>query len=204
MPRRSRFLPSRLSLLREGTPKPYRPLLVGPAILLCTGRPDGLRSKWSMTVHPGSPLVPVVTAGARRFARTVRLLASQGVVHRVAAAIATPLDFQRPGPISIGDRSVASSGGPEAARSIYGWSLAYRLPGDNGPATIDPHDEIPELPAFYESAGELLDRIHFLEERGVATRPIALLVQEGDFETLRDGTPPVNRFFPQLLIPGGS
>lgn len=204
MPRPRRFLQSRVSLLREGAPERYRPILVGPAILVRPDRYRGGEGPWRMMVHPGSRLVPVVTAGARRFARTVRLLSEQGIVHRIGAAIATPFDFDGGTRSTAAERLLDAVGGPGLERMIYGWSLAYRLPGGNGPASIDPHDEIPELPAFYESPWELLDRVNHLESRGVATRPIALMAQEEDFARTPRGGARVNRFFPQLTVPCGS
>lgn len=201
MPQPHRFLQSRVSLLREGAPERYRPILVGPAILVRAERPRGVAGSWRMMVHPGSRLVPVVTAAARRFARTVRLLSEQGIVHRIGAAIATPFDFDGGTRATAAERLLDAVGGPGLERTIYGWSLAYRLPGGDGPATIDPHDEIPGLPAFYESPWELLDRVHHLEDRGVATRPIALLAQEEDFEWSPGSDARVNRFFPQLTVP---
>jgi len=144
------------------------------------------------------PLEPVASRCPDRLSRTIVRLARQGVQHRMASAIAVSGDFQR--------RRIPMAGSllhdrTTVRRTIYGWALAYRFPGSTGPALVDPHDEVTDLPAFYESAAELLDRVDYLEARGIETRPIALLVHDRDF--VRDGRGGrINRYFPVLVDPG--
>ena len=85
-------------------------------------------------------------------------------------------------------------------RTIYGWAIAYRFPDSTGPALVDPHEDVPELPAFYESPVELIDRITYLETRDIATRPIALLVHRSDFLHDERGSR-INRYFPTPVPP---
>lgn len=81
---------------------------------------------------------------------------------------------------------------------IYGWALMYRLPGMIDAAAIDPHDEFDDLPAYFSSPLELVDRAAFLASKGIPNRPIALLTQREDFHPRSVTTPrPVNRFRPE-------
>ena len=70
---------------------------------------------------------------------------------------------------------------------IYGWSLLYQLPHMSGRAVIDSHDSFCELPAFFESPLELVDRSAFLTARGIPHRPLALLTQPEDFVPAQTG-----------------
>jgi hypothetical protein len=70
----------------------------------------------------------------------------------------------------------------------------YQLPGIRGIGFVDPHESFPDLPAFFESPLELLDRATFLHGKGIVTRPLAVLTRPEDFNRGADGTP-VNRFF---------
>ncbi len=157
-----------------------RSIVLGPAILV---RPVWDRGPWTLSVSQDGAIEPI---------------APRGVHHRMASAIAVPGDFQRRR-IPMAGRLL--HGRTTVRRTIYGWALAYRFPDSTGPALVDPHDEVPDLPAFYESATELLDRVGYLEARGIETRPIALLVHDRDF--VRDGRGcRINRYFPGLVDPG--
>lgn len=177
---------ARFRLLGSGRRLPRRSIVLGPAILV---RPVAGRGPWTLSITEDGPLEPVVR---------------RGVHHRVAAAIAVPGDFRGRRFPMAGRRGTAGSRGgerPNVQRTIYGWALAYRFPDSTGPALVDPHDDVPDLPAFYESAAELIDRIVHLEDRGVETRPIALLVHESDFIRDERGRG-INRYFPTLAEPG--
>lgn len=182
-------------------------IVLGPAILV---RPAEGRGPWTLSVRDDGPLEPVAPRCPKRLSRMLCRFARQGVHHRMASAIAVPSDFQRHR-IPLAGRlldarrtarpTVRSGGSRSAVRhTIYGWALAYRFPDSTGPALVDPHDDVPDLPAFYESPVELLDRIGHLEVRGIETRPIALLVREDDF-IRNDRGAWINRYFPMLEEP---
>lgn len=177
---------ARFRLIGSGRRLSRRSIVLGPAILL---RPVAGRGPWTLSIWEDSPL---------------ESLAHRVSHHRMAAAIAVPGDFRGRRFSMAGRRTAAGSRNgdrPNVQRTIYGWALAYRFPDSSGPALVDPHDDVPDLPAFYESPAELIDRIVHLEDRGVETRPIALLVHENDF--VRDGCGRwINRYFPTLTEPG--
>jgi hypothetical protein len=81
---------------------------------------------------------------------------------------------------------------------IYGWALMYQLPGMLDTAAIDPHEEFDDLPAYYRSPLELVDRAAFLAARGIPNRPIALLTRREDFHPRGVGPRPLNRFQPEV------
>lgn len=206
MPRRPESDPAPLHEARfrllGGDPSPRRTIVIGPAILLQSG---DLRGPWTLSVAAVGSLEPIAPRCPRRLSRTVSRFARHGVRCRLASAIAIPVDFTRQGwahgPLPGEGRFTGRSEGIVPCRSagprmIYGWSLAYRFPDSNGPALVDPHEDVPDLPAFYESAVELIDRAFHLEARGIETRPIAILVHEDDY--VRDGRGGrVNRYFPK-------
>jgi hypothetical protein len=171
-----------------------RSIVLGPAILV---RPVGVRGPWTLSVSEEGPLEPVFPRCPERLSRTIVSLARDGLQHRMATAIAVPGDFQRRR-VPMDGRLL--HGRTTVSRTIYGWALAYRFPDSTGPALVDPHDEVPDLPAFYDSATELLDRVGYLEARGIETRPIALLVHDRDFVCDGRGGR-INRYFPTLVDP---
>lgn len=159
----------------------YRPLVVGPVLL----ERCGPRFPWLVRVSPGGMLVPPASAGLER---RVRRLQSAGVIHRLAAALVSPQDFAGP------PRRILVHGRRPTAE-FYGWALMYQLPGMRTVAAIDPHERFPDLPAFFESPVELIDRSEFLAARGIPSRAVALITQPADFVATDRGRPG-NRFYP--------
>lgn len=177
---------ARFRLLGSGRRLSRCSIVLGPAILV---RPVAGLGPWTVSISEDIPL---------------ESLSRRGVHHRMAAAIAVPGDFRRRRFPMAGRHGMPGTHGgdrPNLHRTIYGWALAYRFPDSTGPALVDPHDDVPDLPAFYESPAELIDRIVHLEDRGVETRPIALLVHENDFIRDERGGG-INRYFPTLTEPG--
>ena len=169
-----------------------RPLVLGPAIL---HRQADTQGPWRIDLADDHALIPHVPECPHGLRRVIALHEALGHTARVALALASPGD-------ASGHRRLA---GVEATRGrglstvpeIYGWSLMYQLPGMQGTATIDPHDQFDELPAFFESPLELIDRSTFLAARGIANRPIALLTRPEDFVRCETGPGWGNRFYPQ-------
>ena len=171
----------------------YRPIVVGPAIL--EQLPER-KLKWKVD------LVDETTLRPRPPGRVIR---RRAVRRRLGLALIVPEDLPSAG--RSPDRPpVLRPGAPRA--EMYGWSLAYRLPGGPLWATIDPHEEFDDLPAFYESPLELLDRATFLRERGIRSRPFALITQPSDFQRRLEGGRLVrrNRYLPaaSFWLPGGT
>lgn len=185
---------ARLRLIGSADDGFRRSIVLGRAVL---ERPAGGRCPWTLAVRADGPLEP---PSPHRSSDTTSGL----IVHRrTALAIAVPNDF-RGGRIQVARRLLETrrndrrkESDPTMFRTIYGWSLAYRFENSTGPAIVDPNDDLPDLPAFYESPAELMDRILYLESRGVETRPIALLVNRRDFIRDERGDA-VNRYFPSL------
>lgn len=197
----------------------YRPLFVGPVILSRASgsvvRSDrGIpRNAWHVDVLPGRSLLPDAPSRPGDIERVVAWRRARGEACRVAAALVSCCDVTT-------HRSAADGGTAPAAGEaddlrprpyedpvtlarvpgvveIYGWALMYQLPGMVDAAAIDPHDEFDDLPAYYESPLELVDRAAFLAARGIPNRPIALLTRREDFRRRPGaGAPPVNRFQP--------
>jgi hypothetical protein len=166
-------------VVQPGRRHRFRLLVIGPAVLV---QPEP--GPWWVTVAGGRGLRPVA-AGLRAGA-----VGLQSAV-RVAAALLDPLDLATGGPELL---TALHPPRPAAAGTeFYGWSLLYRLPGDDA-ARVDPDDHFPELPAFYESPLELADRQEFLGRRGVPTRVLALLTSRTDFD-ISPGRSPRNRYF---------
>jgi len=163
----------------------YRPLVVGPALLERTA-PAG---RWRVRITRDGRLFPVFPGELAALGRRIALLRSLGVVHRIAAALVVPPDLAGP-PVRMvpADHRLRSE--------FYGWALMYRLPGSRSSGLIDSNELVPELPAYYESPLELLDRSDFLAARGIPSRPLALVTQPSDFTTTADANHR-NRFFPQ-------
>lgn len=171
----------------------YRPIVVGPAIL--EQLPE-LKLKWKVD------LVDETTLRPRQPGRVIRQRAAR---RRLGLALIVPEDL--PSAAGSPERPpVLRPGAPRA--EMYGWSLAYRLPDGPRWATIDPHEEFDDLPAYYESPLELLDRATFLRERGIRSRPFALITQPSDFERHLEGSRLVrrNRYLPtaSFWLPGGT
>ena len=197
----------------------YRPLIVGPAIL---HRSSGsrLRSErgiprgaWHVDLLAGGSLLPDAPHRPLDLERVLAWRRQRGEACRVGAALVSCCDVTtviQPDLESASDATesaVASSDQPFApaprvdrARGlieIYGWALMYQLPGMIDAAAIDPHDELDDLPAYYSSPLELVDRASFLAAKGIPNRPIALLTRREDFHPrVPTEARPVNRFRP--------
>ena len=200
----------------------YRPLIVGAAILHRTtggwlrsqrGIPRG---SWRVDVLAGRALVPDVPRRPVDIERVVAWRQQRGETCRVAAALVSCCDVTTLPPLSGGDEPSRNHSAdaptsscqtfddrPNVQRSpgvveIYGWALMYQLPGMLDAAAIDPHEEFDDLPAYYNSPLELVDRAAFLAARGIPNRPIALLTRREDFHPRGAGQRPINRFQPEV------
>jgi hypothetical protein len=162
----------------------YRPLVVGPVLM----RRPGRRVPWLVRVSADGRLTPRLPAEAGRLERQVRRLRTSNAHHRVAAALVAPQDLVGPRP-----RLIPHDRWPAA--EFYGWAIMYQLPGMRALAALDPHERHTDLPAFYESPAELIDRSEYLAARDIPSRPIALLTQPTDFVIAPDGQT-CNRFYP--------
>jgi len=198
----------------------YRPLIVGPAIL-ARSMGSWLRSErgiprgaWHVDLLPGRSLIPDAPSDPLDIERVVAWRQQRGETCRVAAALVSCCDVTTLGGSTAG--SEATGHAVEGASSspapwqdpvrverapgvveIYGWALMYQLPGMLDAAAIDPHEAFDDLPAFYSSPLELVDRSAFLAAKGIANRPIALLTRRQDFHPRSAiARRPVNRFQP--------
>lgn len=162
----------------------YRPLVVGPVLM----RRPGRRVPWLVRVSADGRLAPRLPSEAGRLERQVWRLRMSGALHRVAAALVAPQDLVGPPPRLLPDDR-------RPASEFYGWAIMYQLPGMRTLAALDPHERHADLPAFYESPSELIDRTEYLAARGIPSRPIALITQPSDFVVAHDGQP-CNRFYP--------
>ena len=119
----------------------------------------------------------------------LRLFPMAPRTRRLAAALIAPQDIA-----GRAARLVADDRPPRS--DFYGWALLYQLPGMRTLALVDAHERFAELPAFFESPAELVDRSTFLAAKGILSRPLALLTQPADFVLNADGRVR-NRFYPQ-------
>jgi len=166
----------------------YRPLAIGAAVLL---RPRSAGGRWVVSVSTDGLLRP---RGPRSLPAAIarsRSLRAAGVMARAAVALVAPEDVPLAQP-PAGRRAAAG----DLRHDCYGWSLLYQLPGMRGMACVDPHERFADLPAFYESPLELIDRSMFLAGKGIPSRPIALITQPGDFVAASAGRI-CNRFYPR-------
>jgi hypothetical protein len=187
-----------------------RPLFAGLAILHRDARAG---ATWTIDVSEDGRLLPHAPRSAGQFHQIVGLHRALGRTCRVGAALAVPADLAAsadlaaPADLAVpADRAAGPVRRPRAAAldnassgrrpEIYGWSLMYQLPGMRGTATIDPHEHFDDLPAFFESPLELIDRSTFLAARGIANRPIALLTRPEDFVRCETDGRWGNRFYP--------
>lgn len=186
------FVMTSVRLVSE-TRKRLRPLFAGLAILHREGHAG---AAWTIDVSEDGRLFPHAPASPEDLERVVGLHRALGRQCRVGAALATPADLAGAAP-----RRPRRAPGPESAcrrgPEIYGWSLMYQLPGMRGTAAIDPHDRFEDLPAFFESPLELIDRSVFLAARGILNRPIAILTRPEDFLRRETGDGWTNRYYPQ-------
>lgn len=182
-----RLVPSAGPEVMPPRPRCYRPLVVGPAILQRAGGSPG---PWTVAVSHDERMLPQVPASPAALDAAVTRHRTAGAQCRIATALVCPADVSSPG-----RRTAADDGDTTCLRSeIYGWSLMYQPLGVVGQAFVDPHDALPDLPACFELPLELMDRIAFLEARGFRTRPLAVITQPEDFETVAGSLR--NRFRP--------
>ncbi len=64
----------------------------------------------------------------------------------------------------------------------YGFCVLYRLDGERE-WTVDHHEELQDLPAYYEIAEEAIDRVEYLRSGGVQARVVTLLAERGEEPT---------------------
>ena len=195
-----RLVPGRF-LAEQGEPAPslarkpvYRPLVVGSAILY---RPHhgSKRSRWHVHVSPNGLLWPVAPQSRPGLQRALNRHRAMGLRCRLGSALLTPDDVLHAQAMpNVGDGSPLRRH-KTLPTEIYGWSLLYQLPHMRSTGVIDAHERFEDLPAYYESALELIDRSTFLAAKGICSRPIALITRPEDFRLLA-GTRPCNRFFP--------
>lgn len=189
---RPAFVMTSVRLVSE-TRKRLRPLFAGLAILHREGHPG---AAWTIDVSDDGGLFPHAPASPEDLERVVGLHRALGRQCRVGAALATPADLA-----ANECPRQRRTAGPASERhqrpEIYGWSLMYQLPGMRGTATIDPHDRFDDLPAFFESPLELIDRSVFLAARGIPNRPIAVLTRPEDFVRRETGEGWINRYYTQ-------
>jgi hypothetical protein len=165
----------------------YRPLAIGPAVLF---RPQSADGRWVVTVSTDGLLQPRGPQSLPAAIARSRSLRADGIMARAAVALVAPEDV----PLGQPAGRLATDDGPR--HDCYGWALLYQLPGMRGMAVVDPHDRFDDLPAFYESPLEFVDRAAYLADRGIATRPLALVTQLDDFRPGPDGRM-CNRFYPR-------
>ena len=169
-----------------------RPLVVGPALLR---RPTDGGGPWRVDLADADGLVPHAPASRRDLRNVIALHGALGHICRLALALASPLDaVAHARPSGRDDRRAAAD---PPVPDIYGWSIMYRLPGQGTEAIVDPHDEHPGLPAFYDNPLEVVDRMAYLAARRIPHRVLALVTRPEDFERLDDHPAPRNRYYPQ-------
>ena len=219
---RVRLVGSGSSESAEAGRRLYRPLIVGAAILHRTtgGRlrsERGIpRGSWRVDVLAGGALVPDAPRRPLDIEQVVAWRQQCGETCRVGAALVSCCDVTTLPPLSVGEEPATSFPAdaatlacqpfedlPRVERApgvveIYGWALMYQLPGMLDAAAIDPHEEFDDLPAYYRSPLELVDRAAFLAARGIPNRPNALLTRREDFHPRGGGPRPLNRFQPEV------
>lgn len=171
-------------------PRWFRPLVVGPAVLV---RPCDGRGPWQVPVTADGRLRPVAPASRTALAHDVARLVRCGHRVRVTAALVSPVDA-----VDGHDDLPHPSRSPTRT-DFYGWSLLYQFPDMHDVALVDPHEQFVDLPAMYESPLELVDRAEFLAGKGIASRPLVVVVQPHDFSADADGRW-VNRFYPESVL----
>ncbi|NBV44740.1 MAG: hypothetical protein EBR86_03665 [Planctomycetia bacterium] len=173
-------------------PAVYRPLILGPVLLVQSAR----GGPWVVEVKDDRRLLPAIQTGWDAVGTQVARRRALGLNCRAAAALMVPEDAGE----AVRHRPPTGCRGSLFRRrtsplEMYGWSLLIQPRGIHGAAHVDPHDEFPDLPAFFKLPRELLDRVEFLASRGIASRPLALVTSAADFDRRPDGTFR-NRFTP--------
>lgn len=169
----------------------YRPLAIGRALL----RRSTAGGPWWLPVS--------LDGGLRPLRSSTPPTPSPPLRQREAVVLVSPDDITGPVRRCASGRSRHGRGlGQLMGSDIYGWCLLYQPPGMHGVGLVDAHESCEELPAYFELPLELLDRADFLGQRGIRSRPLALLAQADDFETPPEGGPLRNRFLPGLRLGG--
>jgi len=167
------------------TPPPrgrrYRLLVVGDAVL---HRPPASGEPWRVGVTTDGSFVPLPPRSAAAWARMVH------AGGRIVAVLLGPQDLPTVGPLL----RPAVRGRSARAVEIDGWALLYQPAGRRGIGLVDPHTDLPGMPACYESPAELADRQEFLAARGIPTRALAVVSRRTGFD-VDDGNPR-QRFLP--------
>lgn len=198
----------------------YRPLIIGAAILHRTSgsrlRSEGgiPRGAWRVDVLSGGALLPDAPRRPTDIHNVVAWRQERGEICRVGAALVSCCDVTTIPPPTVGEEGSKQvppasvhrcfQDRPRVERApgvveIYGWALMYQLPGMINVAAIDPHEEYDDLPAYYNSPLELVDRAAFLASKGIPSRSIALLTRREDFHPRGGvGARPINRFQPDV------
>jgi hypothetical protein len=186
-----RLVPATAGNAPARPPRCYRPLIVGPAIL---HRPAAGLEPWTVDVSDDGRLMPLVPRSRLALQLEVDRLRNLGRHCRVATALICPADVPR------ADEAAAAApmGKPGLRSEFYGWSIMVQPPGVHGRAFVDRDDANPDLPACFELPLELVDRIAYLESRGLRTRPIALITRPEDFEPVAGAWR--NRFRPSAAF----
>ncbi|NDC64923.1 MAG: hypothetical protein EBZ59_13310, partial [Planctomycetia bacterium] len=140
---------------RTRRPAVYRPLILGP-VLLVQSAPGG---PWVVEVKDDRHLLPAIQDGWDAVGSQVAWHRALGLNCRAAAALMVPGDAEEP----VRHRPPSGCRGSLVRRrttplEMYGWSPLIQPRGIHGAAHVDPHDEFPDLPAFFELPRELLDR----------------------------------------------
>jgi hypothetical protein len=196
MHREPAITPAVVRLVRDGVAMPrryYRPLVVGPAILV-RGRGPG--AAWHVDLACDASLLPRAPRSPLVLAREVARLRDAGLTCRVAQALACPHDAAA---AATSPRPPARSLGMHRGAEFYGWALLYQPRGLRGRAVVDADERFSDLPACFELPLELLDRAAHLEARGIRTRPLAVVTRPEDFAVGADGLRH-NRFFPDAVF----
>jgi hypothetical protein len=182
----------------------YRPLILGPVLMVRSSS----HGRWTVEVSDDRRLLPRLGSDWEAIGRDMAWYRAQGVACRVAAALVIPGDAEevawrrpRSGRESLSLSATRRAAGTRGQRPLemYGWSLLIQPRGMRGVAIIDAHDQLADLPAFFELPHELLDRTEYLEAHGVTSRPIALVTASADFARGADGRLR-NRFAPAARI----
>jgi hypothetical protein len=149
--------------------KVFRPLVVGPAILV---RQPGAAGPWHVDVD-GDLLLPACPPTERGILEVIRFHEAFGRTCRLAAALAVPADN--------GGLFLRRLSGPRRrCLDMFGWAILFQRPGMTGSAMVDGNESSGALPAFFECPLQLIDRSRFLTARGIPHRPLAIVVRPED------------------------
>lgn len=161
----------------------YQPLVVGPAILY---RWPGRPGPWRVDLACDRRFLPRAPRSATLLQHSLEQLGGRGLACRVGAAVLRPQDAAWCGS-GRGPTADAQPAAGLTRSEIYGWALMYQPAAMRGLAFVDPDDRFDDLPACFELPEELIDRATHLEDRGIRTRPLAIVTRPEDFALADDG-----------------